>query len=254
MNGYRSKIHYILSLWLGFVLCACSDIAPEGPLIDTVTFQTRDHVEISATVSVPETGQKNYPAVIFIHQGGSDKSEWTSTELYKNVVSSGMVAMAYDVRGHGLSGGKGGRALFDDPNRAPLDLQAALKYVSTLEAVDLNRIAVVGSSIGANLACVAVGSPDYNVKTAVAISGKTSAVFNLAGGAENVSKLSSVFLLASELEQGGKRAQWATELHELAATPKRLEIVKGSKAHGVHVFKDDEAVQDRILTWLEETL
>jgi len=109
-----TDLKFIIFCVYGLVSYWCSDIAPEGPLIDTVTFQTRDHVEISATVSVPETGQKNYPAVIFIHQGGSDKSEWTSTELYKNVVSSGMVAMAYDVRGHGLSGGKGGRALFDD--------------------------------------------------------------------------------------------------------------------------------------------
>lgn len=267
MKKYQTTTHYVLSICLGFALCACSDIAPQDhsdiasqeqisqkQIMDTVEFQTRDQVEIKAIISIPETGQGNYPAVIFIHQGGSDKSEWTSTQLYKDVVSRGMVAMAYDVRGHGSSGGKGGRALFDDPNRAPLDLQAALKYLSTLETVDLNRIAVVGSSIGANLACVAVGSSDYTVKTAVAISGKTSAVFNLAGGPEKVSKLSSVFLIASELEQGGKRAEWATELHDLAATPKHLEIIKGSKAHGVHMFKDDTALQTRILNWLEETL
>ena len=222
--------------------------------MDAVEFQTRDQVKISAVVSVPKTGQGNYPAVIFIHQGGSDKSEWTSTQLYKDVVARGMAAMAYDVRGHGSSGGTAGTALYDDPNRAPLDLQAALEYLDALETIDLDRVAIVGSSIGANLACVAAGSSDYNIKTAVAISGKTSAVFNLGGGAEKLSELSSVFLIASEMEQGGKRAEWAAELHELAAAPKRLEIVKGSKAHGVHMFEDDAALQTRILNWLEETL
>ena len=219
-----------------------------------IRFQTHDQVEISATVSVPKNNQENYPAVIFIHQGGSDKSEWTSTALYRNVVTSGMIAMAYDVRGHGLSEGAADIALFDDPNRAPLDLQAALIYLGERDDVDLNRIAVVGSSIGANLACMAVGSSNYKVKTAVAISGKTSAALNLAGGPKNFSEFSSVFLLASELEQDGKRAKWAAELHKIASAPKRLEIIKGSNAHGVHIFKDDAGLQDRILNWLKETL
>jgi len=63
-----------------------------------------------------------------------------------------------------------------------------------------------------------------------------------------------VFLIASELEQGGQRAVWAAELYEMTGEPRQLEIVAGSSGHGVSVFDDDPALQQQVLDWLLRTL
>lgn len=216
-----------------------------------IRFSTLDGVSIVATILAPDTQDNQLAAVIFIHQGGSSKEEWTSLPIFGQIVSHGMYALAYDIRGHGKSGGEADfSTLFDDPNQATLDMAAAIEWLRQTGRVDMARIAVVGASIGANLACVAVGSPQFSIRTAVAMSGKVAAVYNLAGGREHLNDLNSVFLIASELEQDGKRATWAKELYDLAAAPRQLEIVAESYGHGVAVFDDDPTLQQRVLDWL----
>ena len=220
-----------------------------------IEFSTDDNITIVATVSEPNNVKDNTAAVIFIHQGGSSRQEWTSLEIFRQISEQGMLALAYDVRGHGESSGEADfSTLFDDPLQAPRDLAAAIDWLEQSGHVDMSRIAIVGASIGANLACVAAGSRDFNIKTAVAMSGKVSAVYNLAGGEEKLTDLKSVFLIASELEQDGQRAIWASELYAMTEAPHQLEVVAGSSGHGVAVFADDPTLQERILDWLLRTL
>ena len=133
------------------------------------------------------------------------------------------------------------------------DCKAAVRWVRANAAkygFDPDRIGVVGASIGSNLACVA--SSRAQVKTAVALSGKTSAVVNLAGG--DTIRPRSVFHIASGGDQGGKRAAWARELYERTAPPRKLEIVEESSAHGVGVLEDAPGLSERIVEWLNGTL
>ena len=220
-----------------------------------IEFSTDDNITIAATVSEPRNVKGSTAAVIFIHQGGSSREEWTSLEIFQKISEQGMLALAYDVRGHGASSGEADfSTLFDDPLQAPRDLAAAIDWLEQSGQVDMSRIAIVGASIGANLACVAAGSRDFSVKTAVAMSGKVSAVYNLADGEEKLTDLKSVFLIASELEQDGQRAIWASELYAMTEEPRQLEIVAGSSGHGVSVFVDDPTLQEHILDWLLRTL
>jgi len=250
-NTRRTALTIICMLGLatGHSLAAAADNSQD------IHFLTKDGIRIAATVATPDDASAESAAVIFIHQGGSSKEEWTSLPIFQQVVEQGMVALAYDVRGHGESAGEADfSTLFNDPEQAPQDMAAAIEWLRQTGRVDMSRIAVVGASIGANLACVAVGSPDFEVRTAVAMSAKVAAVHNLAGSHDRLSSLHSVYLIASELEQDGKRATWARELYELSSEPRQLEIVAGSKGHGVAVFKDDPKLQGRILDWLRRTL
>lgn len=223
-----------------------------------VSFTTQDGIKIMADYRIPATttnGSTKHPAVIFIHQGGSSKEEWTSRQLYNQVVAHKMAALAYDVRGHGESGGKADfSTLFNDPAQAPLDLKAAIGFLIDTGLVDQDRIAIVGASIGSNLASMAIGSDAFNIKTAVAISGKTSATYNLAGLSPNEMSFKSIYHIASENEQGGQRAIWANELFSITNAPRLLEIIEGSSRHGVAIFADDPSLETRILKWLLETL
>ena len=231
-----------------------SDALLQLETVQKASFKTQDGITITSVVGMPPNISGRHPAVIFIHQGGSNKEEWTAISLFQHVIDTGMIALAYDVRGHGNSGGKGGVSLYDDPNRAPLDLRAAIAFLQDNEHVDKNRIAIVGSSIGANLALVGVSRDDFEIKTAVAMSGKTSAWINLAGGDAAIDGLSSIFVIASEGEQGGKRAAWAQEIYNLATPPRKLEIVKGSSAHGTEVLEHTPELQERIINWLKAEL
>ena len=230
----------------------CGNTAAEQRQIE---FTTSDNVTIAATIAEPQDVSGEIAAVIFIHQGGSSREEWTSLEIFGQIVEHGMLALAYDIRGHGESSGVADfSTLFDDPLQAPRDLAAAIDWLEQSGRVDMSRIAIVGASIGANLACVAAGSREFSVRTAVAMSGKVSAVYNLAGGEEKLTELKSVFLIASELEQDGRRAAWASDLYAMTAEPHQLEIVAGSSGHGVSVFEDDPMLQQRVLDWLLKTL
>ena len=220
---------------------------PGDAVFEDITFKTADNFTITASLGIPQTLAESIPAIIFIHQGGSDRSEWDT--VAKQAFRKGWATLAYDIRGHGESSGSWTNAWYDDPDNAPKDLEAALAHLKSLPKVDSDRLAVVGASVGGNLACVA--SARYGVKTAIAISHKTSAVSNLAGGGSLAYR--SVYHLSSSGDQGGQRATWAQELFEQTAEPKKLEITEGS-GHGVSIFKTDPTVPDRLISWLQDTL
>jgi len=217
-------------------LAGCLDAQESEPIAGPMarsmelSLVTDDVVTIKATVWIPSGAETALPGKLLAAQ---------------------YVVLAYDVRGHGESDPvESISQLFDDPNLAPNDLVAALGYLRVLKGVDADRIAVVGASIGANLAAVA--SSEMDIKTAVAISGKTSAVHNLAGK-ESLS-LNSVFYISSAGDQGGRRAEWAQEMYEQTEGPRAVEIVEGSSAHGVSIFADDSELEAKILAWLENQL
>ncbi|MGK0185521.1 MAG: dienelactone hydrolase [Verrucomicrobiales bacterium] len=220
---------------------------PGDAVFQEIEFKTVDDFTIAASLGVPRTLNSSIPAVIFIHQGGSTRQEWQS--VAEQAFREGWATLAYDIRGHGKSSGQWTNAWYDDPDNAPEDLKSAIQHMKALPEVDAQRVAVVGSSVGGNLACVA--SALYDIKTAVAMSHKTSAVRNLAGAA--TLPFNSIYHLSSAGDQSGQRAKWATELFELTTVPKKLEITTGS-GHGVAIFRTDRSVPDRIIQWLRDTL
>jgi dienelactone hydrolase len=215
---------------------------------EEVTFKTADGVTISATIGWHGKATGTKPAIILIHQGKSSRAEWTA--FARKCHSKMYITLAYDVRNHGKSGkAKVGTNIFFDPTQTPEDLKAAIKFLKANKHVNKDRIAVVGASMGGNLACLAAS--EYGIRTAVSLSPKTEAVLSLADKKEIKPK--SVFYLAGELDQAGKRAGWAKELHNMTAEPRRLEIVKGSRAHGVWLLREGK-VEQNIFTWLEAKL
>jgi len=214
-----------------------------------ITFVTSDSITISGQLRRPAARPgTSLPTVILIHQGFRTRAEWNP--FLSAFSEAGYATLPYDIRGHGASGGTFSSADFDNPNTSPKDLEAAIAFVTSLPGTDPDRIGIVGSSIGGNLACVA--SQNRWVKTAVNISGKTSAARNLAA----VSKLDleSMFHISSSGDGGGQRAIWANELHGFTTGTRKIEIVPGSSAHGVSVINADRTLLNRIISWLVETL
>jgi pimeloyl-ACP methyl ester carboxylesterase len=234
-----------------FILCLALAVCGNAKALSepqALALITSDHMTIHAQLSMPDSDAKKHPTVILIHQGGSNLHEWDF--IVPSLLSMNYIVLAYDIRGHGKSSPVTDiYALFDDPKLAPKDLLAVLDYLKKQQYVDSSKIAVVGASVGANLAGVAIAN--MQVKTAVAISAKTIAVQNLA--ASQQLDLHSVFYISSN-ESDGKRALWAQELYSLTTSPRRLSIERGSQAHGVAIFKDKPELQQEMLEWLKLTL
>ena len=222
---------------------------PAGVRIVPVSFETSDGITISGQMRTPAArpGDRS-PAIILIHQGFRSRGEWDP--YLRPLNRAGYATLAYDIRGHGESGGTFSNADFDNPDSAPKDLEAAIAFAESQPDADPERIGIIGSSVGGNLACVA--SQKRWVKAAVNISGKTSAVRNLA--ADAALDLRSMFHISSSGDSGGQRAIWANELYGFTSAPRQVEVVGGSSAHGTAVIQADPPLFGRIIDWLATTL
>ncbi|MCX5995238.1 MAG: alpha/beta fold hydrolase, partial [Chloroflexi bacterium] len=121
-----------------------------------VSFQTEDS-NITGNLTVPE-GKGPFPAVIVISGSGpfdrnGDVDPRSAEALalsstYRDIAYAlareGFVTLRYDKRGIGNSTGEGG----DFPEPSLRDLKAAVAFLKDNPAVDPERIALVGHSLG----------------------------------------------------------------------------------------------------------
>ncbi len=84
------------------------------------------------------------PAVLLLHMLNGQAQDWQS--LPGELAQAGIHALALDLRGHGESGGARDWAL------AQRDLTKWWHWLAAHAEVDANAMAVIGASIGANLA------------------------------------------------------------------------------------------------------
>ena len=118
-----------------------------------VSFQTEDS-NIAGNLTVPE-GKGPFPAVIVIsgsgpfdRNGDAKQSGLQLSSTYSDIAyalaQEGFVTLRYDKRGIGNSTGEGG----DFPEPSLRDLKAAVAFLKDNPAVDPERIALVGHSLG----------------------------------------------------------------------------------------------------------
>ncbi len=217
---------------------------------ELVSYQTEDGVRIVAEFLSPGD-VASPPVVILLHQFGGDRGQWA--DLVPVLVDNGYAVLAPDLRSFGEStkavrDGREENYELSDLNDMVKDVAAALDWLQARNGIDVTRIAVIGASVGANIAYVAAGAfPD--VKTAVSMSPNASPQ----GGAllgRNVPGFSprSVLFMSDQRE-----ATDARDLAENVADPVAVKVYSGAVAHGVALLDNPQAVQD-ILDWLSRTL
>jgi dipeptidyl aminopeptidase/acylaminoacyl peptidase len=132
---------------------------------------------IAATVTRPTTaGTERLPAVVLLAgSGANDRDGVTAgvpiiSQLAGALADAGFLAVRYDKRGYGQSGGRAEAATLDD---FVTDARTVVKYVSKRKDVDKNRVAIVGHSEGAWVALLAAAR-EKRVKAVVSIAGAGS--------------------------------------------------------------------------------
>jgi len=137
-------------------LALTSSASAEPPRVVRLT--TADDVGVFADFYAATTNPA--PAVLLLHSLGKGRSEWAGfAPLLQRV---GFAVLAIDLRGHGESTRQltaDGPHLVDFNTFAPrdyaamlLDVNAAFDWLAGQPGVNGHRIAIVGSSLGANLA------------------------------------------------------------------------------------------------------
>ncbi len=235
----------LLSAVIAFVVLAVSQAQSEE-----ITLLTEDQFHLPGTLVEPDA--KNGAGIVLIHQGGSNRGEWVF--MHEALLNAGYVILSYDVRGMGnapkmSAEGKEIENIYNAPNQATLDLEAAIERIIMVDGVDKSRVGILGASIGGNLA--AVGSAQMNIKSAVSISGKTEAVQNLAG--DNDIRMNGVYYISS-MESDGARAKWAEEMFNLTDGEREIAITPDESGHGVTILLDRPFLQDQIMNWFKRTL
>ncbi len=142
----------------------------------------RENLELTASDGMKlsgffvKGGGEKGPAVVLLHMLGGDKENWEEILEQYLLPQTSFSYLAIDLRGHGGSAVKGERrlspaSLSESDFRDMLkDVEAAVKYLRGRDDVDGDRIAVVGASIGANLA-VNYAARDTGIKGAALLSG-----------------------------------------------------------------------------------
>jgi len=180
------------------------------------------------------------PAIILLHMLRRSRTDWDS--IAKWLQKNGYTVIAIDSRGHGLSTGNWEQYTPEDFNKMTLDVAAA-KSVLENQGADVKKLALMGASIGANIAFNYAAS-DPDVKTVVLL----SPGLEYRGVKIDNTKFNKPFLVVASKDDQYS-AQTAQEIKNKNPTA-TLQIYEDA-GHGTNMFvKNDLA--PKILKWLQE--
>jgi len=226
--------------------------APTAPARNTAaasagpTFNTFDLVKLQATMELPGGVPAPIPAVLLLHGYGEDHTIWL--EFKKALLAKGLAVMTIDLRGHGESRTKNGVPITasadwrTSPHEFPLDLDAAIIWLKLQTRINSNKIAVIGSDVGANLALIASGRFPQ-VRTVVAINPNLAEGQEMAGGAQDYKPRSAMVISLNEAAGNTMKAA--------IQTPVQVRVA--SETGGTAALLQDKQVSDSILQWLKDT-
>jgi len=212
-----------------------------------ISFLSHDNITLKGTLykQIQITGK--VPAVIFVHESNSDRSEWVKQEFFKRFVDSGFVSLAFDVTGHGESGGViDFNAFRNDKEILPVDFQSSIDYLKSLGYIDENKIGAYGGSMGAFMVAGATSMPE--IQSVVALTCPLQHIINL----YETDNINSVFYISGELD--GTFPEDAQLLYNLTKDPKKIRIVEGTAKHGVHLLKASEELKEEAFDWVYNKL
>lgn len=207
---------------------------------DGLTVETADGLQLVGTFYAPVRTQIPLPGVLLLHMLGGDRSDWDEFAL--NLALKGYTVFSVDMRGHGDSPGK------RDFKKSKDDLQRVWDYFTGRPEVDRDSTAVIGASIGSNMALITAAKQPA-IKTAVLLSpgleyrGITTEDAIVAYGQR------PILIVASQ--EDAYSASSSQRLEGLALGESRLILYQGG-GHGMQMLVSEPELADIIFAWLEQ--
>ena len=191
-----------------------------------------------------EAASRPAPAVLLVHMLSRSHADWSA--LAERIRDAGITALAIDLRGHGQSAGSA-----QDLQAMVGDVRAAALWLSTRPNVRGDQVAIVGASLGASLALLAV----VNVPQVRAIALLSPSLDYRGLRTDNalIKRLGarSIWLAASDQDPLALRS-----LRDIAAEPSgpREQHVSSVLAHGTVLLDKDGDVARSLVDWLRRSL
>ena len=217
----------------------------------SVLLNTTDQVRLTGDWYSPSGSDAKLPAVVLVHGFGQDRRQWDFF-VRDRLLPAGFAALAFDLRGHGGSKEKAGASLTaeaswsSDPKQFPLDIGAAIQWLKARNDVDVNRIAIIGCELGADLAFLASGKYE-EVRSAIVISGDAANAEVLAKAVPDFQPHSILFMATQGDSQGATSAR---EFEKRTGFPVRVQIYENSEARGVKILQDIPDAATVVIDWL----
>ncbi|OGL72895.1 hypothetical protein A3C96_02425 [Candidatus Uhrbacteria bacterium RIFCSPHIGHO2_02_FULL_60_10] len=193
-------------------------------------------------------------AALLLHMMPADRRSWQ--ELADRLAAGGWAVLAIDLRGHGESlAASGGRTLdyrkFTDAEHqaSRLDLQAALAWLAT-KGFPVERVALVGASIGANLAITAASEEPKLPAVAALSPGDDYRGVRTPGAVARFRPEQALFLAASDEDQIS--AKCVRGLKEIK--PDAELRVLSDAGHGTTLLERRPEMTAELAAWLESVL
>jgi len=220
-----------------------------------VVLETKDGVKI---VGDYYDLNQNKRGVLLLHMMPANRKSWWDFAL--KLEDSKFQVLAIDLRGHGESeGGPDGYQNFKDEEhqKSILDIQAGIEFFEALDILPQD-IALVGASIGANLA-LKYASENKDFKNIVLLSpGLNYRGIKPLEFINNLLPHQRIFIATSEddiMKNGRKNSEEATEIFK--SIPHYIEkklIIYKSAGHGTNMFdnhlENEPDLCSEIINWL----
>lgn len=214
-----------------------------------IKLKTKDNFEIIGDFY--SASDKAAPAAVLSHMMPATKESWK--DFAKRLNESGFQCLAIDLRGHGESqaGPDGFRDFSDEKHQTSVyDIESAVDFFAA-RGVVLEKIFLVGASIGANLSLkFQLEHPE--IKAAVLLSpGLNYYGVETEKMAKKINEDQAIFLAA-----GGENDDYSSETSRklfniTESKNKKIKIFENA-GHGTTIFKEEPALMSEIVSWLME--
>lgn len=225
-------------------LAATRECIGDQPAPQPVTITAADGVQLAATFypSGGEEGQRS-PAILLLHMVGRNKESWRDFAAFVQGCSR-YALLALDLRGHGASGGS------QEWGKMPQDVAVAWAALIQRPDVDPERTAIIGASIGANLALVQAAH-EPRIRGVVLLS--PGLEYRGIKTADPMQAYGQRPVLIVAAQDDGYAADSSRKLNDLAKGERQLEMFTGN-AHGTDLLSAQPGLRWLILEWLEKML
>ena len=213
-----------------------------------INFNTGDGVKIVGNWLCPAGAAY---AALLLHMMPAVKESYAP--LQKALEASGVASFAIDLRGHGESTQDARGEILDYKNftdaqhqASRLDVDAAFNFLKSKE-FDENKIALVGASIGANLAIDAMARYK-EIKRAVALSpGLDYRGVKTDSAIKNLNSGQKIWLIAGQNDEYS--AQSVAALHKIKEISSQLTVFPGPD-HGTNLFSSQKTLVADIVKFI----
>ena len=225
------------------------------PTPTTLTLTTEDGVDIAAVYMPAACAEGELkPAVIMVHGGGRSKERWWEVGLVQALEGRAHV-IAFDIRRFGVSGTGDLERLQREPWIAHHELEAAYDWIRAQPGVDPSRLALIGSSYGANLSAYLMTTHDLEIGSVVFLSATRVAPLFIERSGDPVHDINAdCLIMASNRELERYQAdETAAYLAERVAGEKEVIVYEGPH-HAAGILAGVDGALETVTEWLRQEL